>query len=127
MRRREFIALAGASATWPFAALAQEPGRTYRLGFLWAQSSEAEPVVTAFLDEAGRHGFIMAKNLTVEHRDFGPHPDRVSEYAADLVKGQVDVISATGNIAIRAAKEATKTIPILDVTDDLLGSGLVNS
>ena len=67
------------------------------------------------------------RNLTVEHRDFGPHPDRVSEYAADLVKSQVDVISATGNIAIRAAQEATKTIPILGITDDLLGSGLVNS
>ena len=66
------------------------------------------------------------RNLTVEHRDFGPHPDRVSEYAADLVKSQVDVISATGNIAIRAAQEATKTIPILGITDDLLGSGLVN-
>ena len=34
MRRREFIALVGASVTWPFAALAQEPGRTYRLGCL---------------------------------------------------------------------------------------------
>jgi hypothetical protein len=36
MRRREFIALMGASVTWPFAAVAQEPGRTYRLGFLSA-------------------------------------------------------------------------------------------
>jgi hypothetical protein len=32
MRRREFIALMGASATWPFTALAQQAGRTYRLG-----------------------------------------------------------------------------------------------
>ncbi len=36
MRRREFMALMGASVTWPFAALAQEPGRTYRLGILFA-------------------------------------------------------------------------------------------
>jgi putative ABC transport system substrate-binding protein len=126
MRRREFIALLGASVAWPFAAMAQEPGRTYRLGLLWARS-EAEPVAVAFLDEAGRHGFTIGKNLTIERRDFGPHPDRVSEYAADLIKSQVDVISATGNIAIRAAQEATKTIPILGITDDLLGSGLVAS
>ena len=129
MRRREFIALMGASVTWPFAAMAQEPGRMYRIGLLWggARTSEVEPVVTAFLDEVGRHGFIEGMNLTVDYRAFALHPDRLSEYAAELVKGRVDVIGATGNMAIRAAQVATKTIPILGITDDLLGSGLVNS
>ena len=127
MRRREFIALIGASVTWPFPAIAQEPGRTSSLGLLWAQSSQAEPVIIAILDEVGRHGFIVGKNLTVDFRAFALHPDRLSEYAAELVKGQVDVISTTGNMALRVAQEATKTIPILAITDDLLGSGLVNS
>ena len=126
MRRREFIALIGASVAWPFAALAQEPGRTHRLGLLWG-FSQAEPLVTAFLDEVGWHGFIVGKNLTVDFRAFALHPDRLSEYAAGLVKGQVDVISTAGNVALRVAQEATKTIPILAITDDLLGSGLVNS
>ena len=72
-------------------------------------------------------GFIVGKNLTVDFRAFALHPDRLSEYAAELVKGQVDVISTTGNMALRVAQEATKTIPILAITDDLLGSGLVNS
>ena len=122
MRRREFVTLMGGSVAWPFAAMAQEPGRTYRLGLLWAV-----PPGTAFLDEMGRHGFIAGKNLTVDYRAFGLHPDRLSEYAAELSKRHVDVIGATGNMAIRAAQEATKTIPILAITDDLLGSGLVNS
>ena len=67
MRRREFIALMGASVAWPFAAMAQEAGRTYRLGLLWG-SPQTEPLVTAFLDEVGRHGFIVGKNLTVDFR-----------------------------------------------------------
>jgi putative ABC transport system substrate-binding protein len=90
MRRREFIALMGASVTWPFTALAQEPGRTYHLGLLWAQPSQAEPVVAAFLDEVRRHGFIVGKNLTVDYRAFTLHPDRLSEYAAELEQIPVD-------------------------------------
>jgi hypothetical protein len=54
MRRREFIALAGASVAWPLAAMAQQPGRTYRLGFLYAAPRDNNWVVTAFLDEVGR-------------------------------------------------------------------------
>jgi putative tryptophan/tyrosine transport system substrate-binding protein len=84
MRRREFIALMGASVAWSFAALAQEPGRTYRLGFLYAAPRDVAGVVTAFLDEVGRQGFIEGKNLAVDYRAFGSHPERVSEYAAEL-------------------------------------------
>jgi hypothetical protein len=51
MRRREFIALFGASVTWPFAAVAQEPGRTYRLGFLYPARLEPPDAVTAFFDQ----------------------------------------------------------------------------
>jgi putative tryptophan/tyrosine transport system substrate-binding protein len=126
MRRREFITLISASVTWPFAALAQEPGRMYRVGLLWAAPPES-PVVVAFLDEMARHGFVVGKNLTLDYRAFGLHPDRLPEYAAEVVRGQVDVIGATGDMAIRLAQEGTKTIPILAITEDLLGSGLVNS
>jgi putative tryptophan/tyrosine transport system substrate-binding protein len=126
MRRREFIALFGASVTWPFAAVAQEPGRTYRLGFLYPVRLEPPDAVTAFFDQLRQHGFIEGKNLTIEFRAFAPHPERMSEYAAELVKDGVDVILA-GGPAIRAVQEATKTIPILGLENDLEGSGLVNS
>jgi putative ABC transport system substrate-binding protein len=65
MRRREFIALTGAGVTWPFAALAQQPGRTYRLGCLLPLTRDA-PVNVAFFDEFRRRGFIEGQNLTVE-------------------------------------------------------------
>ncbi len=126
MRRREFIALAGASVAWPVAALAQQAGRTYRLGVLLPATRDV-PVNTAFLDEFRQHSFIEGQNLTVEWRAHGPHPDLISQYAAELVKARVDVIVAGGGVAVRAAQQATKTIPIVAIAEDMLGFGLVTS
>jgi hypothetical protein len=70
MRRREVITLiAGASVACPFTALAQEAGRTYRLGVLLPHPRHV-PVNVAFLEEFRRRGFIEGKNLTVEWRAF---------------------------------------------------------
>jgi putative tryptophan/tyrosine transport system substrate-binding protein len=126
MRRREFIALMGASITWPFAALAQQPGRTYRLGFLVLAPRDV-PLNVHFLDELRRLGFVEGQNLTVEFRAYGLHPDLISQYAAELVNARVDVIVVAGEEAIRALQQATKTIPIVAIGDDLLGSGFVKS
>jgi putative tryptophan/tyrosine transport system substrate-binding protein len=127
MRRREFIALiGGATVAWPFASIAQEAGRTYRLGALEPYPRDV-PAFIAFLDQLRRRGFIESQNLTIDYRDFGLHVDLISQYAAELVKAQVDFIEAGGGMAIRAAQQATKTIPILGVTDDMVGEGLVES
>jgi putative ABC transport system substrate-binding protein len=126
MRRREFIALLGASVTWPFAAAAQQAGRIYRLGVLLPYPRDV-PVNVAFVEEFRRHGFIEGQNLTVEWRAYGPNFDLVSQYAAELVSARVDVIATGGEEAIRAARQATKTIPIVALVDDLLASGYVKS
>jgi putative ABC transport system substrate-binding protein len=126
MRRREFIAHMGASVAWPFAAMAQEPGRTYRLGFMELVPRDS-PVNVHFFDELRRLGFIEGQNLTVEYRAYGQHVDLISQYAAELVKARVDVITAAGEEAVRALQQATKTIPIVAIGGDLLGSGFVNS
>ena len=56
MRRREFVTLlGGASVAWPFAAMAQQAGRTYRFGMLYP--AVADPVMAAFLEGLRRHGF----------------------------------------------------------------------
>ena len=124
MRRREFIALMGASVAWPFAAMAQQAGRTYRLGCLLLAPRDA-PIVVAFFDELRRHGFIEGQNLTVEYRL--QHLDLNSRYAAELVEARVDVIATAGDETARAVQQATKTIPIVASVGDMLGSGLVTS
>ena len=68
------------------------------------------------------------KNLTIDPRSFGLRLDQYPEIAIELAKVPVDVILAlNGNPAIRAAQQATATIPILGATDDMVGSGLVSS
>jgi putative ABC transport system substrate-binding protein len=126
MRRREFIALIGASVAWPFTAMAQQAGRTYRLGLLQPVPRDTPPLI-AFLDELRSFGFIEGQNLIVDYRDFGAHPNLISKFAADLVNARVDAIGAAGDPGIRAAQEATRTIPIIAFTDDLVGSGFVTS
>jgi putative tryptophan/tyrosine transport system substrate-binding protein len=127
MKRREFITLIGSAATaWPLGTRAQEPGRIYRVGALSAGPRDSRPTVAMF-DELRRFGFVEGQNLTIDWREYSVHIDRISEFAADLVKSKVDVIYATGDAGIRAAQRATTTIPILGTTDDMVESGLVKS
>jgi len=127
MRRREFIIiLSGAAAAWPLATRAQEAGRTYRLGGLSAGPRDA-PYFVAMFESLRRLGFIEGQNVAVYWRSFAPDVDRVSDFAADLVKADVDAILASGDLATRAAQGATQSIPILATSDDMVRSGLVNS
>jgi len=126
MRRREFIALVGASVAWPFAAMAQQAGRTYRLGGV-SSIPPNSPILVAMFDELKRQGFIAGQNLTVDWRTYGAEINLIPKFVAELVKGHVDVIYVGGDVAIRAAQQATPTIPILGVAEDMVGQGLVNS
>ena len=90
-------------------------------------SARDDPAFLAFFDELRRRGFIEGQNLTVEYRAYGPHVDLISQYAAELVKARVDVIATAGDETVRAVQQATKTIPIVAIVGDMLGSGLVTS
>jgi len=91
MRRRDFIVLIGAGVPWPFAAMAQQAGRTYRVGGLSGGLRDTPPIVAMF-NELRRSGFIEGQNLTIDWRVYGLHIDLVPE----LVKAKVDVIYASG-------------------------------
>jgi putative tryptophan/tyrosine transport system substrate-binding protein len=128
VKRRDLIKLVGGAATfWPaLVALAQEAGRTYRLGALYPGPREA-PQIVAMFEELRQLGFIESHNLMIDWRVYGPRVELLSEFAMGLVKAKVDVILAGGDAAIRAAQGATATISILGFTDDMVGSGLVSS
>jgi putative tryptophan/tyrosine transport system substrate-binding protein len=128
MRRREFITLliGGAAAAWPLAPRAQEAGRKYRIAALVPNPRNSLAYVALF-DEVQQFGFIEGQNLTIDSRSYGQHIELLSRYAEELFAIPADVIVAAGDPAIRLAQQATKTIPILAFTDDMVGSGFVNS
>jgi putative ABC transport system substrate-binding protein len=126
MRRRAFITLLGGAAVWSIAARAQQPGRNCRVGYLTG-SQRAAPNVVALFDEIRGSGFIEGQNLSVDGRGFGAQGEQFPSIAAEFVKANVDVIVCAGDVAIRALQQTTATIPILAVTDDMVGSGLARS
>jgi putative ABC transport system substrate-binding protein len=128
MRRREFITLVGGVATgWPLAVRAQQPSIPV-VGFL--RSTPSKPfahLVTAFCEGLKEVGFVEGQNVAIEYRWADNHLDRLPGLAADLVQGKVAAIVGNG-LAVRAAKDATATIPIVFVlADDPVKSGLVTS
>jgi ABC-type uncharacterized transport system substrate-binding protein len=126
MKRREFITLLGAAAAWPRAACAQEAGRTYRLGFLLPTARQT-PVVEALFDELRLNGFIEGKNLVVVPGGFEATDDNLASRAAALVGAAPDAIIAGPAPPLRALQAITRAIPLIGMSEDMVGEGLVAS
>ena len=125
MKRRESITLiGGTAAAWPLAARAQS---AYRIGVLETTSAALNAANFDALRQGLRqHGYIEGQNLVIEYRSADGRAERFPDLAAELVRLNVDLIVTRGTPAIYAAKNATKTIPVvMAASGDPLGAGVV--
>ena len=106
-------------------ARAQQPKKVPRIGFL---AGTEGPVVGAFQRGLRDLGYVEGKNIVVEYRYSEGKSERVPSLIAELVQFKVDVLVIIAVPALRAAKQATKTIPMVMVTTvDPVATGLVDS
>jgi len=127
--RRAFIgALAGGLLAAPLAAGAQPAPRNARIGYLATNLATTPHLQDAFRQGLRDLGYVEGRNLVIEYRSAEGKPDRLAVLAAELVALNIDVIVAPGTPQALAAKQATRTLPIVFATAaDPVGSGLVTS
>jgi putative tryptophan/tyrosine transport system substrate-binding protein len=111
---------------------AHEPARIRRIGFLTGQntpiSTSLGPNIDAFRQGLQQLGYIEGKNIIIEYRGADGKIERMSGLVAELIGLGVNVIVTVGMPAVIAAKQATRTIPIVTANaDNLVDAGIVNS
>jgi putative ABC transport system substrate-binding protein len=127
MERRKFITLLGGAAALPLAARAQQSAMP-TVGILWPGAEPpAPPRMESFRQALRQLGFIEGQNVAIELRYARTGLRQLPEIVAELVRMKVDVITTFGDLIPKIAAQATSTIPIVAISDDIIGAGLVAS
>ena len=132
MRRREFISvLAGAAATFPFVARAQEHDRMRRIGVLMMypeNDPQGQLRATVFQRELEKAGWTVGRNLQINYHWGTGDADWVRSAIAQVLRQAPDVMLANGDAAVKAAEQSTRTVPVVFIASgDPVGDGLVQS
>ena len=131
LRRRDFITLLGAAATWPLAARAQQRERMRSVGVLTLfapHDSEGQSRVTAFVQALQQLGWSVGQNIRLHYRWGDGTSATMQKYAAEMVALAPDVILADSSAAVAPLLQATQTIPIVfAIVADPVGAGYVES
>ena len=125
MKRRKFITLLGGAAAWPLDGLAQQASKVWRMGFI---AHGHESFYDALFEGLREYGYEEGRNLIVERRYARGQAERFNEFAAEMVRLNVDIIVVVTTPAALAVMNATKTIPIVHPNAiDPLNTGLIDS
>ena len=112
----------------PLAAEAQQAAKVPRIGWLAVNRAPNLHLSEAFRQGLRDLGYVEGRNVVIEYRDAEGKFERFPALAAELVALKVDVIVALSTPAALAARQATKTIPVIFVAlGDPVTSGLVTS
>ncbi|MFL6834440.1 MAG: ABC transporter substrate-binding protein [Xanthobacteraceae bacterium] len=128
LKRREFITLLGGGAVaWPLTVRAQQP----HVPVVGVLRPNRQDVLETFAEPFRRYmkaiGWEEGRNIRFLFAWMGGRNERATELAGELIAQKVDLIITFGDPAIRATQRATQAIPIVGMTDDMIGSGLAAS
>ena len=128
MDRRDTVLALLALGAAPLAAEAQQAAKIARIGYLAADRAANPHQHEVFRQGLREFGYVEGRNLVIEYRDAEGKLERFPALAAELVALKADVIVASGTLAALAAKQATRTLPIVfSPAADPVASGLVTS
>lgn len=126
MKRRDFVKFIGLAASWPLGVSAQEQGRVYRLAVVITAGRD-EPPTLAFLDELRSLGFVEGKNLEFVSDGFRFNNEQAAAMVPAIVKAAPDAIVIAGDFIAERFQEATKSIPLVVMTEDMVAAGFAAS
>jgi putative ABC transport system substrate-binding protein len=131
MKRREFIAVLGGVAAWPFAARAQQGNGVKRLGMLLGAAEEdtSRVLEKQILEGLAQLGWTEGRNLRVDSRITGSNdPAVIRPHAESLIRAAPDLIYAQPATAVQILQRLTSSIPVVFVqNDDPVQAGTVQS
>jgi putative ABC transport system substrate-binding protein len=131
MKRRQFLGLVGAAASWQVAAHAQSREPMRRIAVLLpatANDAVFQVRLGAFLQELALLGWAIGRNVLVDTRWATANPAEIRRNAAELAALAPDCILAAGDSTTPPLLQATRTVPIVfPIAGDPVGSGYVES
>ena len=125
MSNLTIVIFAAALAAASGAAQAQSEAKVYRIGIL--TETQAGNAQKYWQDALRERGYIEGKNTIFEVRAAGEKFDLLPKLATELVQSKVDIILTSSTPPAVAAKQVTSTIPIVTLSADPVGTGLVRS